>query len=170
MDIVVEDGTGLPTANSYLTTDEADDLLSVNIYATWGSLTDDAKEALLMWATRLLDERVKWHGRKVHQTAGLAWPRYGVRDREGFCVDDNLVPAPVKLATAILANHLVVNGADPEAVDTSNNLTELKVDVIQLKFDANILKQKYPVEVQYILQGLGTVSMGRGGPKFIVRY
>jgi hypothetical protein len=78
MDIVVEDGTGLPTANAYLSVAEADDILSTNIYATaWAALDDTTKASILMWATRLLDERVKWHGRKYHATAGLAWPRIG---------------------------------------------------------------------------------------------
>lgn len=172
MDLVVEDGTGLPTANSYCTVEEAADILSINVYSTWATLaaTEGAQDAFLMWATRILDERVKWFGTKVYGTSGTAWPRYRAYDKEGFAIDDNVVPKQVKLATAILANFLVVNAGDPEAVNTSNNLTELKVDVILLKFDPTILPNKYPTEISFILSGLGTVSMGRGGPKYIIRY
>lgn len=169
MDIVVEDGNGLPTANSYCSADEADDILSVNLYATaWTLLDDDDKESLLMWASRTLDQRVKWNGRKAFPTSGLAWPRYFVRDREGCMVEDNAVPQAVKIATATFANFLLTNAADPGDVDSSNNMTELRVDVILLKFDATIMKNKYPADIKYILQGLGTVSMGSGGPKYIV--
>lgn len=172
MDLVSEDGTGLPTANSYCTVEEASDLLSINVYSTWATLaaTAGAQEAFLMWATRILDERVKWNGWKAYPTSGTAWPRYRVYDKEGFPIDDNIVPKQVKLATATLANFLVVNAGDPEAVNTSNNLTELKVDVILLKFDPTILPNKYPTEIQFILNGLGRVSMNGNGPKYIIRY
>jgi hypothetical protein len=67
----------------------------------------DSPRGLVIWATRVLDERVKWFGQKVFQTSGLAWPRAGVKDKEGFPIDDNLVPHPVKVAVAVLAEHLV---------------------------------------------------------------
>lgn len=169
MDIVVEDGNGLPTANSYLSVLEADDILSVMAsVSAWDAQVLETKEALLMWATRLLDQRVTWAGRKFHPTGGLAWPRIFAKDREGFPIDDDVVPKQVKVATAVMANHLLTSAADPEAADGAINLTSLKVDVIQLQFDTDILKQKYPSEIRYILQGLGNVSMGRGGPKYIV--
>ena len=171
MDIVVEDGTGLPTANSYCSADDADDLLSQNMYATaWLSLTDDQKENLLIYASTLIDMRTKWTGHKAHHSSGLSWPRWHVRDKEGCLVEDNIVPKQVKLATATLANFILTNGADPEELDSSNNLKELKVDVIMLQFDPNILKNKYPNSVKWMIEPLGWVSMGRGGPKYIVRH
>lgn len=168
MDIIVEDGTGIVIANSYLSVDKADELLSINIHSKWAALDEDTKERLLMFATRKLDERVKWYGHKFQPTSGLAWPRCGVRDKEGFPVDDNLVPLAVQIATATLADHLITG--DPDTVNTASNLTALQVDVIELKFDSKITPEKYPIEIKYLLAGLGTVSMGRGGPKFIVKY
>jgi hypothetical protein len=168
VDIVVEDGTGRVTANCYTTIQEADDTLSVNPQSQWKALDDETKASLLIWATRLLDQRARWNGQKTHQTSGLAWPRIKVRDREGYLVDDNLVPTPVKVATAILAEHLIAG--NPEAANTSSNLTSLQVDVIALRFDANQTPEKYPSEIKFILTGLGSVSMGRGGPKRIVKH
>lgn len=170
MAIVVEDGTGLPTANSYISVEDAVAILSTNIYSQFPT-TDPAIQAnLLIWASRLLDERVRWHGYKYQPTSGLAWPRYDVRDREGCYIDSDVVPQAVKTATAVLANHLLVAAADPEAADGTINLTSLKVDVISFTYDPKIIKEKYPPEIQFILQGLGWVSMGRGGPKYIIRH
>lgn len=167
MDIVVEDGTGLPTANSYCSAVEADDILSVNIHSKWGLLTDpEAKENLLIWASRVLDERVVWFGKKTYPTSGLAWPREGARDKEGYCLEDNYVPHQVKIATAVLAEHLLEG--NPEVVNTSANLTKLQVDVIVLQFDSRQSVAKYPAILGLTLAGLGRWN-GRGGPKFIIR-
>lgn len=170
MTIIVEDGTGLPTANSYLSVADAIILLSSNIYSAYPTTDPAIQEKLLIWATRILDERVRWLGRKYQPTSGLAWPRYEVRDKEGCYISWDVIPNAVKTATAVVANHLLVSAADPEAADATINLTSLKVDVVSFTYDPKIIKEKYPSEIQYILEGLGWVSMGRGGPKFIIRH
>lgn len=169
MDILVEDGTGLVTANAYASLEEVDEFLSVNIHSKWSVLTDTAaKENLIIWATRLIDERVRWFGHKTHPTSGTAWPRTCMKDREGHPIDDNVVPKQVKIATAILAEHLL--SGNPEVVNTGSNITALQVDVIALKFDTDKTPEKYPVELRYILDGLGRIAFGRGGPKHIVKH
>ncbi len=167
--LTVEDGTGVVTANAYATVDEVDDILSVNIHTQWSLLDNTAKEALIIWATRILDERVKWNGKKTFPTSGLAWPRTGVKDKEGFLLEDDEVPSQVKIATAVLADHLMAG--NPEATDSgTGNITKLKVDVIELNFDARLLVARYPAELRFILAGLGTLSMGKGGYKKIVKH
>ncbi len=169
MDIMVEDGTGIVTANAYASVEEVDDILSVNIHSKWSLITDeDTKGNLIIWASRLIDERVRWNGKKTFPTSGLAWPRMHVRNKECHLIDDNVVPNAVKVAVAVLADQLL--SGDPEVVNTANNLTMLMVDVITLKFDANIAKQTYTNELNFILKGLGYLSFGRGGPKYIVKH
>lgn len=160
MDILVEDGTGLVTANAYASVEEVDDLLSVNIHSQWNILDEGTKESLIMWATRVLDERVKWKGKKVHGTSALAWPRECVKDREGFPIDDDIVPRQVKLATAILADSSI--SADPQAPNSAANLKSIKADVVELVFDSRLTTESFPVELKFILSGLGTLSFGRG--------
>jgi hypothetical protein len=168
MEMVVEDGTGMPTANCYVSVETADEILSVNPHSNWSIVDFDTKGKLLMWATRILDQRVEWYGRKMHGTGWTAWPRCGARDREGFAIDDNVVPRQVQIACALLADHLLTG--NPELVNTSSNLKSLQVDVIELQFDTNKAPDKYPVEIKLVLSGLGRINMGRGGPKFIVMH
>lgn len=169
MDIMVENGTGIVTANAYASVEEVDNILSVNIHSKWSLITDeDTKGNLIIWASRIIDERVRWHGHKTHPTSGLAWPRIRVRDKENILIDDNVVPKPVKIAVAILADQLLVS--NPEAVNTANNLSMLTVDVITLKFDPNIIANKYTTELYFVLSGLGYLSFGRGGPKRIIKH
>ncbi|ARK07411.1 hypothetical protein LAV_00011 [Sphingobium phage Lacusarx] len=167
-DLILENGTGVVNANAYLTTEEADEILEVNIHSNWTIADEETKEKLIIWATRLLEERVQWFGKKMFPTAWLSWPRCGARDREGYMLQDDIVPRQVKIATALLADHLLAG--NPELVNSSSNLTSLKADVVELKFDAKLRVEKYPTEVKFALDGLGRVSMGRGGPKFIVRH
>jgi hypothetical protein len=168
MSLVAEDGTGVVTANAYATVVEIDAILTTNIHSGWGVLDPTSKENLIIWATRILDERMRWFGHKTHQTSGLAWPRYGVKDKEQFLIDDNVVPKAVKVAVAVLADHLIAG--NPDAVNSASNLKELKVDVVQLNFDPNLTVAKYPVELTLILDGLGYGSWGRSGPKRIIKH
>lgn len=169
MAFTVEDGTGIVTATAYASVDEVDEILAVNIHSKWSLISDDeAKENLIQWASRIIDERTKWFGRKMHETSGLAWPRCGARDREGFMIEDDIVPKPVKIATALLAEHLL--SGNPETVNTGSNITSLQVDVVVLKFDAHLAPEKYPAELAYVLKGLGYVSLGRGGAKRIIKH
>jgi hypothetical protein len=166
--MVVEDGTGQVLANAYATVEEVDAILASNIHSGWTILDPTTKENLIVWATRLLDERVRWNGKKTHDTSGLAFPRTGVRDREGIAIDDNVVPKQVKVAVAVLADHLIAG--NPDAVNTASNLKGLKVDVIELDFDAKLTVAKYPAELSLILEGLGRGTWGRSGPKRIIKH
>ena len=169
MTLVVEDGTGVVTANAYATVAEVDEILATNIHSKWDLISDPATKAkLIQWASRILDERVRWHGKKTHPTSGLAWPRTCVKDREGALVEDDIVPLPVKVAVAELADHLL--GGDPETANTGSNITALQVDVVMLKFDARLTAERFPPNMGMILYGLGYTSFGRGGPKRIIMH
>lgn len=169
MALVVEDGTGVVTANAYASVAEVDEILAINIHSKWSLLSDAAtKEKLIQWASRILDERVKWHGSKTHATSGLSWPRTGVKDREGVAIDDDVVPTAVKVAVAELADHLLAG--DPETANSGSNITTLQVDVIMIKFDARLDAERFPPNLAHILYGLGYMTFGRGGPKRIIKH
>lgn len=169
MALVVEDGTGVVTANAYASVEEVDEILGVNIHSQWSLITDTAtKEKLIQWASRIIDERVRWFGKKTYPTSGLAWPRMQVKDREGNRIEDNIVPLAVKVAVGELADHLLAG--DPETANTSNNITSLQVDVVMLKFDTRLEVERFPPNLSRILYGLGTTLFGRGGPKKIIKH
>lgn len=169
MIVIVEDGTGLPNANAYASVVEVTDILSTNIYSTWATQTDGVKANLVLWASRILDERVRWYGKKTFKTSGMSWPRHKVKDNEGTLVDDNIVPKAVKTAVAVLANHLLSNAADPEVANTGLNISMLMVDVVTIKYDPKILPQRYPPELAYIIGRLGRCNFSPRGQKDIVK-
>lgn len=165
--LVEEDGTGLPTANSFLTVDEATEILEVNPHSLWAAIDPEVQANLLIWATRLLMERTKWKGTKTFENSGTSFPRKGLVDVEGNCLPDDEVPQQVKNATAYLADYL--SATDPTTVNSSSNLKKIKADVVELEFDAKLTPARWPGSIKAALYPIGLFSSGRG-PKFIIKY
>ena len=115
--MVVEDGTGLSTANSYCSIVDADDHHSMRLHnTTWTSIASDTqKEMALMWASRLLDEEVDWYGVKTAEDSGLRWPRTGVYDKDNDLIGESEMPTDVVRATAEFAMFLVAEDRSLES-------------------------------------------------------
>ncbi len=103
MSLVVEDGTGLSTAQSYLSVADCDayNLLHAND-ATWIAALTAAKEIALIRATQYLDNqyRNRWRGARVQESQALAWPRANAEDYDGYYYDSTELPQTLKDATA----------------------------------------------------------------------
>lgn len=103
--LVVEDGTGLSTANSYVTVAEADSYLRLRgRAATWDAYSPDLKAGHLVAATDYLDAMSTWRGQILTSTQALGWPRGGAIDKWGRFVVAGTVPRLVKAATIEIAS------------------------------------------------------------------
>jgi hypothetical protein len=164
--VVVEDGTVVEDANSYIDVAFAEAYLEANIHVfpTWEDLDDDSKAALVVWATRYLDQRAAWKGYKTTETSALRWPRTGVYNRDGILIDPNEIPEQLKQATAEMARYLI--SSDRSIERGTDGLTRLKVDVIELEFDKNYRFPEVPNEINILLAGLGTIN-GGNFPRFM---
>lgn len=99
MPFVVEDGSGLPNATSYLSVEDADAYFEGKRGAsTWNAATEAAKQSALMEATGYLD--LRWgavaYGVPVNDLQALVYPRTALPT----CARGQLVPQQVKNATA----------------------------------------------------------------------
>ena len=130
--IVVEDGTGLPTANAFASVETVDAILELNIHSNW-ELAGENKEKLIGWATRLLNQHVRWFGTRKYETSGTPFPRSNLRNDDGGFYPDDAIPSELEEATAILADFLLTT--DPTVVNSASNLKQIDVDVISLRFD-----------------------------------
>ena len=64
--VTVENGTGMPTANSYASVAQADAYFATRPRSTaWTGLTEDQKAQYLIHAARILDASVVWRGAGV---------------------------------------------------------------------------------------------------------
>lgn len=157
---IVEDGTGVPNANSYVTVEEADDYLVQNIHVSekWAALDLETKQYLLSWASRYLDQHATWRGYPTFPTARLQWPRSYVRVN-GYLVDPHTIPQVIKDATCELARYLL--DSDLGDVRGQDGLEKIKVDVIEITFNVGYRLPKTPPELNWMLRGYG-VLVGSG--------
>lgn len=173
---VVEDGTGLLAATSYISVADADDYLSIKaelLSVEWTGITTEFKEDYLMWATRLLDQRARWAGQKTVTASPLQWPRSWVCDRNGLSVDPNSVPSQVEAATVEIAYHLAVEDTDPAAPNAASagGIKRLKADVLEIEYQDNavIAANYFPVGLNQILSPLGAMPGGGSGFARVIR-
>lgn len=100
MALIVENGTGLTNAESYLTVQEAADYT-----AKWyddpdlGTVNDARIERALRRATRFVDS-YDFFGWRAHKDQALGWPRAWVGWVDGQLIDTETVPDKIIQATA----------------------------------------------------------------------
>ena len=81
--MIVEDGTGLTDANSYVSVEFADDYFSARGVSEWVDLETEVKEQSLIKATDFIDNVYQWYGKKEFDNQALRFPRVSIRDYEG---------------------------------------------------------------------------------------
>lgn len=101
MALVVEDGSGVTGATSYIS------LVNARAFATARGKTlsavDATAEAALIKAMDVIESyRARFQGAKVDRDQALQWPRSGVVV-DGFSIDDDEIPTCLPQAQAALA-------------------------------------------------------------------
>ncbi len=149
--LVVEDGSGLPDAESYVSTADC------VAYATARGLTftpDAAGEASLRRATAYIDNtyRTRFPGqRRRFRLQALEWPRVGVVDMSGFPIASDEIPTEIVRATCEVA---VRELASPGS---------LSPDVTPGKVQKRV-RVEGAVEVEYAVGGGGVASQQVNSP------
>lgn len=147
MALIVENGTIVAGAESYISVADADTYFSNRGNATWAALTTPVKEQLLRKSTDYMVQvyRLQWKGSRVSTEQALDWPRnYVERDDfqasqlNGYAIiggvsyyANNIVPTEVKSACAELA--VKANSGDL-AADITRRTAREKVDVIEVEY------------------------------------
>lgn len=167
---VVEDGSGISDANSYVTTEYADDYIAANPFASeeWLALDDDAKEKLLVRSTGYLDSITLWHGHRVDDESGLRWPRWGAIDEDGFEIANDSIPSILQNAVCEFAQYLM--STDWTAPQATRGMTLLEVDSVKMEWTKNWVRPSVPPVIVMMLSPIGVVNKGiRPAFKKIVR-
>lgn len=134
MALVVEDGSGLANAESYIAVADADARHSALGNTAWAGFDTTTKEQLLRQATEYMLQayRDRWQGYRQTTTQALDWPRNSVIVDEFVEVSATIVPTPVKNACADLA--LRASSADL-AEDLTRGVIRSKVGPIETEYD-----------------------------------
>jgi len=141
--MVVEDGAGLATANSYV---------SENDFGTYCDdrgitpATGDA-EAALVRATQWIDNtyRNRFPGHRVNgRVQALEWPRGYAYDAFGYAVEDNGVPAEIVQATCEAAlRELTETGSLAPDLDRGGQIRELQAGSVRVVYGTNATAQTF---------------------------
>lgn len=127
MALIVEDGTVVASAESYLSVSAADTYFAAHgAPATWTGATS-VKENALRMATQYLDAVYggRWRGDRFDDDQVLDWPRENV-EIDGVEVEETPLPRVLREACAELAHrHLTeTNGLFPDIEDTGTVTSE----------------------------------------------
>jgi len=110
MALTVEDGTGLPDADSYVSVAEADAYNEDFAITAWAGRSLASKEAALRRATRYIDaSRFPYRGSRASATQARQWPRQGASERNGPKIGNTTVPRAIKEAVLAISNHAAEN-------------------------------------------------------------
>lgn len=97
IELIVEDGSCVANANSYVTITEADEYQNSRNRADWLELEDNQKASLILQATQYIDGIYNWKGRAKYEEQFLAFPRVAITDLNGFDVS-HIIPTKLKIA------------------------------------------------------------------------
>lgn len=133
MALIVEDGTGKPDAESYVSEADADTYHTNHENpTTWSDAVTATKENALRIAARYLDAKYngRWKGIKIGQVQRLSFPRQDIHDESGFVLPSSTLPRMLVDACSVLAEkHLSeTDGLMPDS-DAGGRILEEQVGV-----------------------------------------
>lgn len=127
MSLIVEDGSGLSTAESYCSVADATTYIdNFGTDATWSALSTTEQEVCLRKATRYLEGKYhgRWIGERRVTTQKLAWPRVGARDVDDILLPYNELPDELVEATAELARKAASEDIMPDVDEPGAVISE----------------------------------------------
>lgn len=151
MAIIVEDGTGLETSNSYCSVQFADNYHQQRGNTAWSNATTEAKEHALVNATDFVDRHFEFISQKVNEAQSLKFPRAG-----------HGLPIEVQKATATYA--LFAFNGELYSVTKSTVIGEVKRQKSKVK--AGEVERETETE----FHGSGTVSIQQDSQFDAIKY
>lgn len=156
--IVVEDGSIVPGANSYVS---AADLTT---YASNRGITLVGDPSILLIRAMDYIESLGYKGHKVSSAQPLQWPRYGVFI-DSYYLDADYIP--VELKNGLMQTAIAVDqGNDPLAVMTQGVKRE-RVDVIEIEYMDGSSSSPIIKQINAALYKLLGSGYGMGGGNVI---
>jgi hypothetical protein len=121
MALIVEDGTGLANAESYISEADATAYWASRLNDAWANATAPQREASLRNAADYLSYVYGWPGQPSTTTQRLSWPRAGVPSGAATfpstAIPQQIIDAQLFLALSDLSSPILIKPvADPRAL------------------------------------------------------
>ncbi len=153
--LIIEDGTIIEDANSYITVTELNSFCSkygLTIPSATKASTTMMEQAILR-GMAFVESEYDFKGIKMEFDDPLEWPRYGVYDDQGvdLTIDDMAfyqeIPNGLKNAVCRAAYEETVSVGALQSNLTSN-VKRKKIDIMETEFFANTPSKKYIVPLR----------------------
>ena len=131
MTIIVEDGSNVANANSYVSVSDLESFAALRGYTL--PATTAEKEVLLIKGSDYTESfRAKYQGQKTYSDQSLQWPREPVII-DGYQIGSTSIPSDLKNAQMQAAIEVSLSGGDIQP-NTGKNIKKEKVDVIEVEY------------------------------------
>lgn len=155
--LVVEDGTGLANADSFISAVDAATYHTNHNNTAWAALTDAQKDAALRYATAYVDTKFQYLGYLYKDTQSLSWPRTDAWDMDRRLLTG--VPQKVKDAVCELALVHATTENVNATFDRGGAIASEEVGSVKVAyFDRAPAGVTYP----FLIQMLARVTLGGG--------
>lgn len=135
INLIVEDGTCVSGANSYVSLEYADEYMRNAGYTSWNGKTENERKSYLINATKYIDRtysKIGWKGiKKYHRKQSLCFPRVELFDKDG----DEVTGIPEELKQAVCEAGFISTTTSLFATkDASGSVKRQKVDVLEVEY------------------------------------
>lgn len=135
--LIVEDGSGLPNANSYCDLDYALEYCTMKGYTSWQSLSETEQKVFIIRGTEFIDNFYNWRGRKGKGSQALSFPRFYLYDDDHYLING----IPEKLKKACLEAAFLNSSTDASTLfstkDENGAIKRQKVDSLEVEYFNN---------------------------------
>lgn len=135
--LIVEDGSIVADANSYVAYDYAVSYHALRGNSAWAAASDADQQYAIIRATQAVDSvyKGKWKGNPTeYGTQELEWPRSGVTVGS-TSIDDDVIPAAIKKAVCEAAlRELASPGSMTPDLDRGGEIKRVKADVVEVEY------------------------------------
>ena len=133
--LIVEDGSCVPSANSYVSLEYADEYMRNTGRSSWASKSENERKSYLINATAYIDRtysKIGWKGiKKFHRKQALCFPRVELFDKDG----DEVLGIPEELKKAVCeAGFIATTTSLFTTKDASGTIKKQKVDVLEVEY------------------------------------
>lgn len=152
--LIVEDGSGVANANTYVDVDYCNTYCKDLNYSSWAETANTAKAEAILRAMNFI-ESLNWKGYKAEQDNSLEWPRKEVEDRNGYYIDDDVIPINLKKAVAEAAYKELTPGTLQPDLDGASNIQTMKAGSLAITyFEGQVGSTQIFEVIQGLLKGL----------------
>lgn len=151
IELIIEDGSGVPNANAYCDLDYALEYCTMKGYTDWQKLTDDEQKIFIIRGTEFVNNYYTWKGVRRFLNQDMAFPRDDLYDLDHYRVVG--VPEVLKKACLEAAWLNATSGSDTLFInkDANGKVKRQKVDTLEVEYfnDESSSSSSSSTEVDY---------------------